>query len=258
MAIAIQEIFSYVNKFIHSSTVGLETSLSLAFDGNNVSASLNTKLGMLQRPSFETSKPSSTKPSRARRRKRRQQLRNRPTAFNGGVTVDDLHGQDTTDDAEDAAADTQDISEIELNGEVQSNIYCTSSAEVETDGILIEETTYSNDVSETPQFSFGEVEFTEILKVDPNSDINTYKDVYSDTIENTCQALVVSSIEVDSTLTDATAFSRGNCHESNLTSKTVPVPAHQRIHSRCCRHTCTFGPPPIESMCCLHRCRRLP
>ena len=150
------------------------------------------------------------------------------------MTVDDLHGQDTTDDAEDAAANTQDISEIELNGEVQTNIYCTSSAEVETDGILIEETTYSNDVSETPQFSFGKVEFSEILKVDPNSDINTYKDVYSDnTIENTCQA-------------------------PNLTSKTVPVPARQRIHSRCCRHTCTFGPPPIESMCCLHRCRRLP
>ena len=105
MAIAIQEIFSYVNKFIHSSTVGLETSLSLAFDGNNVSASLNTKLGMMQRPSFETSEPSFTKPSRARRRKRRQQLRNKPTAFNGGVTVDDLHGQDTTDDAEDAAVD---------------------------------------------------------------------------------------------------------------------------------------------------------
>ena len=131
-------------------------------------------------------KPSSTKPSRARRRKRRQQLRNRLTAFNGGVTVDDLHGRDTTDDAEDAAADTQDISEIELNGEVQTNIYHCS-AEVETDGILIEETTYSNNVSETPQFSFGEVEFTEILKVDPNSDINTYKDVYSDnTLESTC------------------------------------------------------------------------
>ena len=258
MAIAIQEIFSYVNKFIHSTTFGLETSLSLAFDGNNVSASLNTKLGMLQRPSFETSKPCFTKPSRVRRQKRRQQSRNKTTAFNGGVTVDDLHGQDTNDDAEDAAADTQDILEIEFNGKVQTNFYCTSSAEVETDGILIEDTTYTNVVSETPAFSFGEVEFTEISKVDPNSDIKTYKDVYSDnTIKNTCQAPVVSSIEVDSTLTTAMAFSLGNCHESSLTSEIVPVPAPQSFHSPCCRHTCTFGPPPIESICCLHRYRRM-
>ena len=123
MAVAMHEIYAFVNKFVQISTIGLESSLNFTSDGKNVTASLNAHIGKLPHPQPEYTQPfyRHTKPSRIRRRKRRQDLRNQ--AARHDVDVSNFNSTDNTSSNENTLSNEpeQETSSIQMNTTFDEN-----------------------------------------------------------------------------------------------------------------------------------------
>ena len=79
MTVALQELYSFVYKFVQLSSCGINADLSLICNEANISVKMNASLGDIQlhqlnnAPPYE--QPRTTKPSRIRRRRRRKAIR---------------------------------------------------------------------------------------------------------------------------------------------------------------------------------------